>query len=416
MLFRIYIPALDKDAVSMTIDVEADNWMLALRYGLDEIGADRDLIKRAICDIKTDKSIHVMEPTEGHVFILREVPPDQKPTVEASAITDEMLNEHIAGTPTPILSIEDPVARTARPIMSDDLPEPPSTANTPLPSWVTQATVTGEPAMDTGATAEYLQAVGDDDDLEVAEEIETSAPDVDTLRGDYPLNEADLEKYFEAPGTGPLRAISHLDLQAVATDETLELGRVTTGEVEQYPEAGPVRSGSEPEPESNEELFTHVFEEMAEIDFVGDTVEEALTYALELAVRRIPSEAGWLLLADMNRRDLYFATATGPRAEDVIDYRLPMGKGLAGFCAVNGVSLALSDVENDPRFQSTISKQIGYKINSVACAPVQHEGRVFGAMQIMNHQDRPEYNPGELEVLNYIARRTAEYLSQHVEI
>ncbi len=422
MLYRIYIPALDKDGVSMTIDVEADNWMLALRYGLDEIGADRDLIKRAICDIKTDKSIHVMEPAEGHVFILREVPAHDKPTVTGTpAVTDEMLQDTVARAPTPVMDYEPPSTFGEDPLAPVN---PTPVMGSDMPTWATQETIdgdignlpTGEQRVETARTMERVDAVehAADDDLPVADEVETSAADLDPLE-DFPLNEAELEKYFE-PGAA-VRAISHLDLQAVETETPQELGRYNTDEVQQLPEIDLAESVSKARPPPDrEELMATVFEEMAEIDFVGETVEEALTYALELAVKRIPSEAGWLLLADMNRRDLYFATATGPRAEAVIEYRLPMGKGLAGFCAVNGVSLSLSDVDNDPRFQSTISKQIGYKIRSVACSPVQHDGRVYGAMQIMNRDDRTDYTPGELDVLNYIARRTAEYLSQHVEL
>jgi GAF domain-containing protein len=137
---------------------------------------------------------------------------------------------------------------------------------------------------------------------------------------------------------------------------------------------------------------------------------------LELAVKRIPSEAGWLLLADLNRRDLYVATATGPKAEEVIKYRLPMGRGIAGFCAVNGMSLVLSDVEQDRRFQLLLSRSVGLEVGSVACSPIQHEGRVYGALQIMNHARNPEYSPGELDVLNYIARRTAEFLAARVRL
>ena len=161
---------------------------------------------------------------------------------------------------------------------------------------------------------------------------------------DFPLNEADLEKYFEKPAQRPRRSISHLDLKAVFTDEPRLVSRAPSEEIA----AQMLDELRAPEP-SSEELMALVFEEMQEIDFAGPTIEEGLKYALELAVKRLPSEAGWLLLVDLNQRDLYFATAIGPKAEEVIHYRLPFGKGIAGFCTVNGVSLALSDVERDPR-------------------------------------------------------------------
>ena len=169
---------------------------------------------------------------------------------------------------------------------------------------------------------------------------------------------------------------------------------------------------SQPIEESTDELMAKVFEDMAELAFVATTVEDGLEFALQKAMDALPSEAGWLLLVDKSRKDLYFAAARGSKAAEVTEYRLPMGKGIAGFCAVNGVSLTLSDVDQDPRFQSAISRQIGLELRSVACAPIQHDGRVYGALQLTNYTRRKEYTNGELDVLGYIANKTAEFLAE----
>lgn len=419
MIFRIYIPALEPEGVSMTIDVEAQNWMTALRAGLDEIGADPDIVKRAICDIKADKTIHVMEPAQGRVFVLRELPRlDDAAAQSAAAYAERDL---------PVGEVlDDPVADKGSRIRqrpntrSRFEPAPPPSEplrhiTSEVPAWASEPAeevpwnedperATTVPEMSAASKAAHSAPTEPVSESDVA----TSAPR--DGGADYPLDEADLEKYFRGPQDRPQRTISHLDLDSMIQDPPKVMARTPSEEIPTQ-----LRAQLQEAERESEELFAQVFEEMADIDLVaGDQVEEGLSFALELAVKRVPSEAGWLLLADMNRRDLYFATATGPRAEEVIDYRLPMGKGIAGFCAVNGVSLALSDVERDPRFHLSISKSIGYRIDSVACAPVQHEGRVFGAMQIMNHQERAEYTPAELDVLNYIARRTAEFLALHV--
>lgn len=415
MLYRIYVPALEPNGVSMTIDVEAANWMLALRLGLDEIGADRELVRRAICDIKPDKTIHVMEPVQGRVFVLRELiepdggDPQRAPTVRMSP--DGGRPRHTADpdrTPTRKLPLDELEREALRHLK----PEPKTNAS----------------------------RVSSD---EMAVEVVVSALPDALL--DYPLSEADLEKYFES--SPPKRAISHLDLNfdtppvASRVVARSAISPVALAELSLDPTAGldtgndpevDVEVEAEPEPEpaplaaklvaappsgraerTPEELLAQVFEEMADFSVAATTIEEALEFALQKAVALLPSEAGWLLLADRSRKDLYFAAAIGAKAAEVIEYRLPMGKGIAGFCAVNGVSLTLSDVDQDPRFQSNISKQIGLELRSVACAPIQHAGRVFGALQIMNHTGRKEYSTSELDVLSYIARRTAEFLAEN---
>ena len=375
----------------MTIEVEATNWMLALRHGLDEIGADRSIIKRAICDIKADNTIHVMEPEQGRVFVLKDlsVPPpgsegserDTRPTIKKpSTVTHASNVMDVITTEIPRWAVE-AASQAKGNARSKDTSSP---RNVTVPS---------------GPAQSAPEAVGPG-------EVTTSAPSMEELGfSKQPLAPNEIRR------KRPKRSISHLDLEAFHEGDTRIVSREPSREIPNTLQADLQATQREAA-----ELFAEVFEALADIDLEFAAVEEVLQNLLELAVCRIPSEAGWLLLADMNRRDLYFATATGPKAAEVINYRLPMGRGIAGFCAVNGVSLALADVEQDPRFQTTVSKSVGYHIESVACAPVQHEGRVYGAIQIMNHQKKPEYTPGEIDVLTYIARRTAEYLASHVEM
>ncbi len=405
MIFRIYIPALQPDGVSMTIDVEAQNWMMGLRAGLDEIGANPDIVKRAICDIKADKTIHVMEPAQGRVFVLRELPAHEQPGTagsDSSAGDGNLpVGEAVDAPPASLARIsERPRTRSS---FGSDSSAPLRSITSELPAWASD----GREEVPWDVGPERAVTVQNTTAADPAFHRASTQP-VFEATDTNPFDEAGMERVQTV--SRPKRQISHLDLDGMVRDDPRIMARIPTEELPSY-----IRTKLREAERESEELFAEVFEEMAEINLVaGDELEEGLSFALELAVRRIPSEAGWLLLADMNRRDLYFATAMGPRAEEVIEYRLPMGKGIAGFCAVNGVSLALSDVERDPRFQLSVSKSIGYRIESVACAPVQYEGRVFGAIQIMNHQRRAEYTPGELDILNYIARRTAEFLALHV--
>ena len=443
MLYRIFIPALQPDGVSMTLDVEAENWMLALRYGLDEIGADRDLVKRAVCDIKGDNTIHVMEPAQGRVFVLREVPasdrvttpPDRPenvgeptPQIQLPAVPEVSVQRIPTEPELPMaIPVQIPEVTDEIPVWAEDVPGTPTPfALPPEPvragrgksEGPTQHELPPLPRMNERTTEPVLPAVRSEKetvlempavDPSLARSVSTSAPPLGSI--DYPLNEADLEKYFEKPPERARRSISHLNLQAVMMDSPRLVSREPSEEI-----ASQILEELRTPDASDDDLMAVVYEEMQEIDFAGSTIDEGLEFALELAVKRLPSEAGWMMLVDLNERDLYFAAATGPKAEEVMSYRLPFGKGIAGFCTVNGVSLALADVERDPRFQSEISRSVGYKLDSVACAPIQLEGRVFGAIQLMNRRNASEYRPSELEVLNYVAKRTAEYLSQNMKV
>ena len=129
-------------------------------------------------------------------------------------------------------------------------------------------------------------------------------------------------------------------------------------------------------------------------------------------MEKMPAESGAVLFADVNGRELYFATARGPKAEEVMDFRVPMGKGIAGFCAREGVSLAISDAQVDPRFYRGISEALNYQTQSLVCAPIQHEGRVYGCLELLNRQNGSTFSSSEVNALTYIGKQFAEYINR----
>ena len=150
MLYRILVPSLKPDDVSMTIDVEADNWMLALRVGLEEIGADRDLVKRAIREINEDNSIHVIEPKENRVFVLREITAAE---ADRPIVTPKARQAPPERAATPVL-VGAAVGSATEPVFAT--PEPATAARkvtTEIPVW----------AMDVGGSA-FLRVEGPAED------------------------------------------------------------------------------------------------------------------------------------------------------------------------------------------------------------------------------------------------------------
>ncbi len=160
---------------------------------------------------------------------------------------------------------------------------------------------------------------------------------------------------------------------------------------------------------SVEDLLGDMFE-AAQALYDCEDVRAAGRLILELAMKAIPSDSGAVFISDINQNDLFFAAAAGPKADDVMSFRVPMGKGIVGFSAQSGVSLVVSDVQKDPRFYATISKALGYESHSMICAPAQQSGRVFGAIELINKQNGTSFSGDELNILNYLAHEFADYL------
>ena len=168
--------------------------------------------------------------------------------------------------------------------------------------------------------------------------------------------------------------------------------------------------GSEPTAlRDMEEIYADLLEETSTIYNCG-SIKVASSFILDLAARTIPAEAGAVFISDINRNDLVFSAAIGAKADDVMEFRVPMGAGIVGFCAQEGVSLAISDASNDERFYKKISESVGYKTYSILCSPVQHEGRVLGALELINRKDGGGFTQNEIAALNFLAHEFSQYL------
>lgn len=157
-------------------------------------------------------------------------------------------------------------------------------------------------------------------------------------------------------------------------------------------------------------LLAEVFEELQDM-YMTQSQEEAAELVLNIAMKKIPVEAGTIFLADINTRDLIFAAVRGPSADKLKGQKLIMTKGLVGFAAREGVTIAISDVTKDPRFFKEFDQSGEFKTKSVMCAPVQYEGRTFGAIELLNKKGQEPFTQGEINIVSYLASQLAEFIA-----
>src|SRR5260221_9323405 len=99
---------------------------------------------------------------------------------------------------------------------------------------------------------------------------------------------------------------------------------------------------------------------------------------LESAEEAIPCEASSLLLVTGEDGEMTFVAATGPVAEKIKGMKLKPGQGIAGACAADRKTLAISDVQREPAFAKDISKALGFETRSLLAVPILHKGELAG--------------------------------------
>ncbi|MCX7957632.1 MAG: GAF domain-containing protein, partial [Deltaproteobacteria bacterium] len=157
-----------------------------------------------------------------------------------------------------------------------------------------------------------------------------------------------------------------------------------------------------------ESVMASLFSEVFDVYNAANSRDDAANFMLDLAMKKIGVEAGSVLYADLSETELSFIAVRGPKSDEVKKYKVPIGKGIVGFCVDLGVSLAISDVSKDRRWFDKISKSIGFPTKSILCAPIQYEGQTIGAIELINKKGDEAFSVDDLNILNYIAHETGE--------
>ena len=121
-------------------------------------------------------------------------------------------------------------------------------------------------------------------------------------------------------------------------------------------------------------------------------IDKLLKLILEAASRSIDADRGTLYLLDTATGELWSKVAQG---NNIVEIRLPVGKGLAGYVAKTGEVVNITDAYKDPRFNPEIDKKSGYKTHNVLCMPMRDkDGKIFGVFQFLNKREGP-FGPGD---------------------
>jgi putative methionine-R-sulfoxide reductase with GAF domain len=162
------------------------------------------------------------------------------------------------------------------------------------------------------------------------------------------------------------------------------------------------------------DVIADIFDATQDLQFDGnpDPSQVAETL-LDIALEKIPADAGTFYLADINGSELVFEAVRGPKAADIKKKKLtvPVGQGIVGFCAQEGICLVIEDMQHDQRYFSGIADAVGYAPQNTLCASAEKEGRLFGAIQLINAK-RGAFTAGEMEVVRYIGLTAAEMLDR----
>ncbi len=355
--FEVHIPAAEAGGFAMTLKVGADNWMAALKAGMAKLGEQGSSVQNVLVDIQEDNSIHVTESRSGRVFRIR-----------------ELSEEEAAKAP-----LRRPSQIRAREAM--------------MAAQRAQA--------DAGKTQPALPAY---------------RPDEPTVKGSVLKEDSGAAQRADAR-TAPVRrpgnkSSPRIEVERLQIEELEHPTKPVTAPIGRKKTGAPAAKETPPAGGPIEDVLADVFMRVQEIQ--NKRPEEALYFILDLALEKVPADAGSVLGADGASGDLTFLAARGPKAKELLGSKItiPAGTGFAGFCAAEGVSVAVSDVDKDPRYYGQVAEKVDYETKSLLCAPMMTHGRSFGCLQLINRKSGPHFQEHEVGILSYLAHQAALFLNE----
>ena len=150
---------------------------------------------------------------------------------------------------------------------------------------------------------------------------------------------------------------------------------------------------------------------LSEALFQRLTVDDLIQKALHTALDVVGAEAGSVLLADPESKQLVFRHSVGENPVPA-GTTIAWDQGIAGSVFTTGEPAVISDVRQDPRYFSGIDKSTGYETRDIIVLPLKRwEGAPIGVLNVLNKRGSP-LNKDDLGILTIISSLTATAIEQ----
>lgn len=143
------------------------------------------------------------------------------------------------------------------------------------------------------------------------------------------------------------------------------------------------------------------------------TDQELLESVIEAAARILNAEAASIALVDEKEQMLEFKVAFNRAGgHSVIGMRFPINQGIAGHVAMTGQPMAVSNVQQDTRFNQEFAESTGYIPSAILAVPLLLREKVIGVMEVLDKNTASSFSLQDIELLTIFAQQAAIAINQ----
>lgn len=146
------------------------------------------------------------------------------------------------------------------------------------------------------------------------------------------------------------------------------------------------------------------------------TDDELLQSIVNAAARIFGAAAAAILLVDEADSRLVFRVEYGNKQPDLVGRRIPLDKGIAGYVAMTGQAIAVSNVQQDARFNADFAKSTGYVPDSILAAPLLQGERVIGVLEVLDKIKAASFGMHDMELMGLFAQQASLAIRQSQQL
>ena len=392
--WRLRVTPLSSTTPLHQLEVEAPNWMGALREARRELGEDGGLPTGASCAVAPDGTVTILDSESRRKFLLipstasarladgpaYASPPPKKRNDTVGYDLVQAAQQSAARPSTAPLASKD-ANRELELLFTRD--EEPSAEN---PLTYRERAYLIPNGMNVSDAEARLRFVLADLQRQLAQ----------IARGKLVNLAAFDHRFVDQPQRPPLVVLEWRDWRGEAA--------VDYPAAEQQAGRGAARVHAEPD-----DRLASVFEALHELPHMR-TPLEALDFVVKLLSTTVPAAALSGCLYDINTDELRFVAVTGPGAEERRGTALRRSQGVFGRAArADNHALVVADMADAPDYDAEVDGRPGLDVQNMLLRPVVHEGRLLGMLQLIN-RTTGAFSAPDLHLVNYTADRLGEFL------
>ncbi len=148
-------------------------------------------------------------------------------------------------------------------------------------------------------------------------------------------------------------------------------------------------------PDENFVIQEEKFRSIIEIIDISHTLTEPINHSivnlLRISADQMYSDEASVIVRDGDEGDMKFLAAIGKVADQVVNLKIPSGKGIAGFVLSSGQPMAVSEVGEENSFYAEVDKQTGYSTQTILATPLRYNDEVIGVLEFVNRKGEPPF-------------------------